>query len=133
MTDVAAAAGVSHQTVSRVLNGSELVRDNTRARVLAAIAELGYRRNNAARLLVTNRSHRIERSVSVARGDSNWNTPAVRPWRSSSYTLGSSNGRSGAIVRWPRARSCWVSCSQHDPSCQAPWSRQKVVIAAATP
>ncbi|MFI5695485.1 LacI family DNA-binding transcriptional regulator [Kribbella sp. NPDC051586] len=59
MTDVAAAAGVSHQTVSRVLNGSELVRADTRARVLAAIAELGYRRNNAARLLVTNRSHRI--------------------------------------------------------------------------
>ena len=59
MTDVAAAAGVSHQTVSRVLNGSELVRDETRTRVLAAIAELGYRRNNAARLLVTNRSHRI--------------------------------------------------------------------------
>lgn len=59
MTDVAAAAGVSHQTVSRVLNGSELVRDETRTRVLAAIADLGYRRNNAARLLVTNRSHRI--------------------------------------------------------------------------
>jgi DNA-binding LacI/PurR family transcriptional regulator len=59
MTDVAAAAGVSHQTVSRVLNGSELVRDETRTRVLAAIAELGYRRNSAARLLVTNRSHRI--------------------------------------------------------------------------
>jgi DNA-binding LacI/PurR family transcriptional regulator len=59
MTDVAAAAGVSHQTVSRVLNGSELVRADTRARVEAAIAELGYRRNNAARLLVTNRSRRI--------------------------------------------------------------------------
>jgi DNA-binding LacI/PurR family transcriptional regulator len=59
MTDVAAAAGVSHQTVSRVLNGSELVKDETRERVLAAIAELGYRRNNAARLLVTNRSGRI--------------------------------------------------------------------------
>ena len=59
MTDVAAAAGVSHQTVSRVLNGSELVKDQTRARVLAAIAELGYRRNNAARLLVTNRSRRV--------------------------------------------------------------------------
>lgn len=59
MADVAAVAGVSHQTVSRVLNGSELVRDETRARVLAAIDELGYRRNNAARVLVTKRSHRI--------------------------------------------------------------------------
>ena len=59
MADVAAAAGVSHQTVSRVLNGSGLVKEGTRARVLAAIAELGYRRNNAARLLATNRSGRI--------------------------------------------------------------------------
>ena len=59
MNDVAAAAGVSHQTVSRVLNGSELVREATRARVLAAISELGYRRNNAARVLATKKSHRI--------------------------------------------------------------------------
>ncbi len=59
MADVAARAGVSHQTVSRVLNSSPLVREETRARVLAAISELGYRRNNAARMLVTNRSGRI--------------------------------------------------------------------------
>jgi DNA-binding LacI/PurR family transcriptional regulator len=59
MADVAAAAGVSHQTVSRVLNGSDLVREDTRTRVLAAIDQLGYRRNNAARMLATNRSHRI--------------------------------------------------------------------------
>jgi DNA-binding LacI/PurR family transcriptional regulator len=59
MADVAARAGVSHQTVSRVLNDSPLVREETRARVLAAIGELGYRRNNAARMLVTNRSGRI--------------------------------------------------------------------------
>jgi DNA-binding LacI/PurR family transcriptional regulator len=59
MADVAARAGVSHQTVSRVLNDSPVVREQTRARVLAAIAELGYRRNNAARMLVTNRSGRI--------------------------------------------------------------------------
>jgi DNA-binding LacI/PurR family transcriptional regulator len=59
MADVAAAAGVSHQTVSRVLNGSELVKERTRVRVQAAIAELGYRRNNAARMLATNRSGRI--------------------------------------------------------------------------
>ena len=52
-------AGVSHQTVSRVLNGSPLVKEDTRARVLAAIEEMGYRRNNAARMLATNRSGRI--------------------------------------------------------------------------
>jgi len=59
MADVAARAGVSHQTVSRVLNESPLVREHTRERVLAAIAELGYRRNKAARMLATNRSGRI--------------------------------------------------------------------------
>jgi DNA-binding LacI/PurR family transcriptional regulator len=59
MADVAQRAGVSHQTVSRVLNGSATVREETRQRVLAAIDEMGYRRNNAARMLVTNRSGRI--------------------------------------------------------------------------
>lgn len=59
MADVAALAGVSHQTVSRVLNDSPLVREDTRERVHAAIVELGYRRNAAARLLATNRSGRI--------------------------------------------------------------------------
>lgn len=56
MADVAARAGVSHQTVSRVLNAHPSVRPETRERVLAAIAELGYRRNSAARALVTARS-----------------------------------------------------------------------------
>lgn len=56
MTDVARLAGVSHQTVSRVLNEHGSVRPETRARVLAAIAELGYRRNRTARALVTRRS-----------------------------------------------------------------------------
>src|SRR3954467_4947499 len=56
MADVASAAGVSHQTVSRVLNDHPLVKDVTRERVLEAIAALGYRRNNAARALATNRS-----------------------------------------------------------------------------
>ncbi|MFT4261936.1 MAG: LacI family DNA-binding transcriptional regulator [Nocardioides sp.] len=59
MADVAAAAGVSHQTVSRVLNDVGGVRPGTRDRVLAAIKELGYRRNNAARMLATNKSGRI--------------------------------------------------------------------------
>ena len=56
MADVAARAGVSHQTVSRVLNGSATVKETTRQRVVAAIDELGYRRNSAARALVTRRS-----------------------------------------------------------------------------
>lgn len=56
MTDVARRAGVSHQTVSRVLNGSPLVRDDTRDRVLAAVSSLGYRRNPAARALASKRS-----------------------------------------------------------------------------
>ena len=56
MHDVARVAGVSHQTVSRVLNDHPNVRAETRERVLEAIAELGYRRNSAARALVTRRS-----------------------------------------------------------------------------
>jgi len=56
MSDVAVLAGVSHQTVSRVLNDHPSVRPETRERVLRAIAELGYRRNSAARALVTRRS-----------------------------------------------------------------------------
>lgn len=59
MAQVAQRAGVSHQTVSRVLNDASLVKEETRLRVLAAIEELGYRRNFAARLLATNRSGRI--------------------------------------------------------------------------
>lgn len=59
MADVAERAGVSHQTVSRVLNDSPLVRAGTRDRVLEAIEQLGYRRNMAARMLATNRSGRI--------------------------------------------------------------------------
>ena len=56
MYDVAARAGVSHQTVSRVVNGFDSIRPETRDRVLGAIAELGYRRNLAARTLATSRT-----------------------------------------------------------------------------
>ena len=59
MTDVAKLAGVSHQTVSRVINGSPQVRPATRERVLAAMAELDYRPNSAARALVTGRSQTL--------------------------------------------------------------------------
>lgn len=59
MTDVARLAGVSHQTVSRVLNDHPNVREQTRLRVRAAIAQLGYRPNKAARALVTGKSQLI--------------------------------------------------------------------------
>jgi DNA-binding LacI/PurR family transcriptional regulator len=57
--DVAREAGVSHQTVSRVLNDSPAIRPATRAQVLRVIDELGYRPNPAARALVTSRSRTI--------------------------------------------------------------------------
>jgi DNA-binding LacI/PurR family transcriptional regulator len=59
MEDVARVAGVSHQTVSRVLNNHPNVSSKTRERVEEAITELGYRRNTAARSLVTRRSQTI--------------------------------------------------------------------------
>lgn len=59
MTDVAARAGVSHQTVSRVLNEPDLVKPGTRQRVLDAIDALGYRRNLSARALATRRTRLI--------------------------------------------------------------------------
>jgi len=57
MADVAQLAGVSHQTVSRVLNGHPNVSPATRASVLAAISHLGYRPNIAARALVTGKTN----------------------------------------------------------------------------
>jgi DNA-binding LacI/PurR family transcriptional regulator len=56
---VAAVAGVSHQTVSRVLNGHPSIRPATRARVLEVIEELNYRPNGVARALATRKSRRI--------------------------------------------------------------------------
>jgi DNA-binding LacI/PurR family transcriptional regulator len=59
MADVARVAGVSHQTVSRVLNDAERVRPETRERVLSAMRELDYRPNPVARALVTGRSRTL--------------------------------------------------------------------------
>lgn len=57
--DVARAAGVSHQTVSRYLKGDPTVRPAMRERVQRALLELDYRPNWTARALATSRSHRI--------------------------------------------------------------------------
>lgn len=55
LRDVARLAGCSYQTVSRVVNDKGAVHPTTRKRVLAAIAEIGYRRNGAAAALKTDR------------------------------------------------------------------------------
>ncbi len=59
MADVAKLAGVSYQTVSRVLHDSPNVHGETRERVLAAIRQLDYRPNSMARALVTGRSQTL--------------------------------------------------------------------------
>ena len=56
LRDVAALAGVSAKTVSNVVNGHDFVKSHTRERVLAAIQELGYQPNLAARNLRTGRT-----------------------------------------------------------------------------
>ncbi|KAG1087411.1 hypothetical protein G6F40_013726 [Rhizopus arrhizus] len=57
--DVAAVAGVSIKTVSRVLNHEPNVREQTRERVLAAVARLGYKPNLSARSLAGQRSYAL--------------------------------------------------------------------------
>lgn len=57
--DVARLSGVSHQTVSRVLNHHPSIRPETRDRVLGVMADLQYSPNRAARALVTSRSQTI--------------------------------------------------------------------------
>lgn len=57
--DVARRAGVSHMTVSRVLNGHPSIRESTRAKVLLAIEEMNYTRSSIARALATRKAMRI--------------------------------------------------------------------------
>ena len=57
--DVASHAGVSHQTVSRVINHSEQVRSETQERVKEAIKELNYRPSRLAQSMVTQKTRTI--------------------------------------------------------------------------
>lgn len=57
--DVARQAGVSHQTVSRVINGSEEVLPETRALVEAAIEQMGYRPSAIARSMARGQTHTL--------------------------------------------------------------------------
>ena len=90
MADVATAAGVSHQTVSRVLNNHPAVSAQTRRKVHEAIAGLGYRRNLAARTLATGNSRIIGVLVS--------NTALEGP-----------SGALLAIEQTARSRGYWMS------------------------
>ncbi|WP_157415933.1 LacI family DNA-binding transcriptional regulator [Agromyces allii] len=57
--EVAVLAGVSHMTVSRVLNGHPNIRPATRQRVMDVIEQLDFKPNSAARALATQRTQRI--------------------------------------------------------------------------
>ncbi|GMA55769.1 hypothetical protein GCM10025858_02720 [Alicyclobacillus sacchari] len=57
--DVAREAKVSMATVSRVINGTAVVKEDTKKRVLDAIARLGYRPNAVARGLASKRTRTI--------------------------------------------------------------------------
>jgi DNA-binding LacI/PurR family transcriptional regulator len=71
--EVARAAGVSTQTVSRVINDNPGIRSETRQRVLDAMAALDYRVNNAARSLGTSRT----RTLGIVASDASMYGPAV--------------------------------------------------------
>ena len=110
MADVARVAGVSHQTVSRVLNDFPSIRPETRQRVLEAITLLGYRRNTAARTLATNRSG----SIGVITADMSHFGPASTMLgieaasRAAGYNLTLVGpGRRSPTTRWPpRSSRC---------------------------
>lgn len=59
LTDIAATIGVAPMTVSRVVNGTGYVSDETRKRVLAAVKEMNYRRNGLARNLKRQRTETV--------------------------------------------------------------------------
>lgn len=106
MRDVAARAGVSTQTVSRVINEHPHIRPETRARVEQAMADLGYRMNNAARSLGTSTT----RTIGVLASDSDLFGPAAGiaaleaaaraagRWISTAYADGADPAAVGAAV-----------------------------------
>ena len=107
-TDVARLAGVSQKTVSRVLNDEPYVKEEVRQRVLAAVQELGYRRNNVARALNSGRTQRIGViSLGTALfGPSSLLMALERATRSTGYSLsvvntieGDPSGVAGAVDR----------------------------------
>ncbi|WJM16351.1 LacI family DNA-binding transcriptional regulator [Microbacterium arborescens] len=95
--DVAAAAGVSTQTVSRVINDHPHIRPETRERVITAMSELGYRVNNAARALGT----ATTRTIGVIASDTDLYGPAAGI---------------GALERAARSAGRWIATAYADGS-----------------
>ncbi|WP_404368792.1 LacI family DNA-binding transcriptional regulator [Sphingomonas sp. MMS24-J45] len=78
--DVARVAGVSRQTVSRVLNNGPSVRPVVRERILAAIEELGYVPSLAARRMGSGKSFLILAINDRARTIENWSAGRGNDW-----------------------------------------------------
>ena len=74
---VAAAAGVSRSTVSRVVNDSPKVTPEAAAAVKAAIEKLGYVPNRAARILASRRTYSVCRSADLWRSPTRRATPNI--------------------------------------------------------
>ena len=77
---VAKAAGVSRQTVSRVINNGPSVKPQVRERILAAIEELGYVPNQAARRMGGGRSYLILAINDRPRTIENWRAGRGNDW-----------------------------------------------------
>ena len=116
MYDVARLAGVSHQTVSRVINGSDHVRAETRDRVLAAMEKLDYRPNTVARALVTGKSQ----TLGVVTFDTTLYGPAStlvgieRAAHAAGYFV--------SIVSPGVARSRWRCCGRSSGCARSAWT-----------
>ncbi len=91
--DVARHAGVSYQTVSRVINGSPHVSPRTLKRVQEAIEDLNYQPNKAAQTLVTRRSFTLEviTAGTMHYGPAHMVTGVERAAKASGYKLVYSN------------------------------------------
>ena len=106
--EVAHRAGVSTQTVSRVINEAGNVRPMTRTRVLAAMAALGFSVNNAARALGT----RMSRTIGVVASDATLYGPTLAisaleaaarerdRWISTGFVDGRESGSADAAAGW---------------------------------
>lgn len=149
--EISKRAGVSTATVSRVLNGSSLVRPDTRDRVEAVIAELGYQPNLLARNLRTAESRllltmvpdfgnpfyaEIVRGIdAVARREGYHvllcDTGADLPSERTYFDMLGKRLADGAICLDPETTQhalaqemgglCWVACCEFDPDGPVPY------------